>query len=119
VADDWLFCDCGVTLLDDEGECVTCARAPHGRDCECDVCGDYWEGVRRDSAKAAERASRALVCLCGWTGAFIEHHNSEAYGATARTGCEITYRYPATVRQASVRKTWTGTEWRQAGELVR
>ena len=114
--EDWPFCECGVTLLDGEDMCPTCRCAPHGRDCPCDACGDYWERICRESEEAAERANRALVCSCGWTGAFIEHHNSEAYGPTARAGCEIVYRDPKDERQQLVRKAWTGAEWKQVAE---
>lgn len=113
--DDWPFCECGVTLLDSEDMCSVCANAPHGRECEddCAECEAYWKRVADESARAAYSANRALVCTCGWTGAYIEHHNSEAYGPTAQDGCEITYRHPANDRQQHVRKTWTGAEWRQ------
>lgn len=113
---DWPFCDCGVTLLDGEDECEVCAAAPHERECICDECETYWSRISEESRAAADRANRALVCSCGWTGAFIEHHNSTAYGAIARAGCEIVYRYPADEREQLVRKTWTGAEWRQVGE---
>jgi len=117
--DEDLFCECGTTLLDGEGPlCATCRCAPHGRDCPCDECEAYWERICRESEVAAEKANRALVCSCGWTGAFIEHHNSEAYGPVARAGCEIVYRYPADVRQQLVRKAWNGSEWRQVGEQL-
>ena len=113
---DWPFCDCGVTLLDGEDQCPTCAGAPHGRDCCCDECDAYWKRICEESARAAYHANRALVCSCGWTGAFIEHHNSEAYGPIANYGCEVTYRHPKDERQQLVRKVWTGTEWRQVEE---
>ena len=87
--------------------------APHGSDCDCPECADYWHELAERSKVAAHRANRTLVCACGWTGAFIEHHNSEAYGAKARPGCEIVYRHPADERQQLVRKAWTGTEWSQ------
>lgn len=119
IVDDWPFCECGVTLLDGEDECSTCAESPHGRECDCHECVDYWDRIAAESKLAADRANRALVCSCGWTGAFIEHHNSEAYGATARAGCEITYRYPADGRQQLVRKVWTGAGWSQVGESSR
>lgn len=112
--DDWPFCECGVTLLDGEDECVTCADAPHDRECGCDECVDYWAEIERESKIAADRANRALVCSCGWTGAFIEHHNSEAYGTPAIPfRCVITYRDPVDMRQQLVRKVWTGVEWLQ------
>lgn len=117
--DDWPFCECGVTLLDGENVCVTCAAAPHHRECPCDECKAYWERIERESKAAAARANRALLCSCGWTGAFIEHHNSEAYGAPARAGCEVIYRHPSNQRQQLVRKAWTGSEWRQVSEVLR
>lgn len=118
IDDDWPFCDCGVTLLDGEDECFVCAESPHGRECDCHECADYWHRVAEQSRVAADKANRALVCSCGWTGAFIEHHNSEAYGTTARAGCEIVYRYPADEQQQLVRKAWAGVEWRQVGESL-
>ena len=116
--DDWPFCDCGVTLDVGTDQCPTCANCPHDRECRCDECEAYWKQVAEESARAAYKANRQLVCTCGWTGAFIEHHNSEAYGQTARAGCEITYREPADERQRLVRKAWSGSEWRQAGETA-
>jgi hypothetical protein len=112
------FCDCGVTLDHGEEQCPTCANAPHGLECGCPECEAYWRHVAHESALAAYRANRALVCSCGWTGAFIEHHNSEAYGRVAQVGCEVTYREPRDERQRAVRKVWSGSEWRQAGEEV-
>jgi hypothetical protein len=115
--EDWPFCECGVTLLDGEDQCNVCANAPHHRECDCNVCVDYWDDIAKRSKIAAERAGRALVCTCGWTGAFIEHHNSEAYGTPARAfSCVITYRDPVDGRQQLVRKAWNGSEWRQVGE---
>lgn len=89
------FCECGVTLLEWEDRfCDTCAGAPHGRECPCDECEAYWARICAESAAAAERANRALVCTCGWTGAFIEHHNSTAYGPVAQAGCVMSAREP-------------------------
>lgn len=107
--DEPIFCECGVTLLDGEDMCAVCRCAPHGRDCPCDECVDYWERVCRESAEAAAIANRALVCSCGWTGAFIEHHHSGTYGPAARAGCVLTFRDP----DRSLPKRWTGTEWEE------
>ncbi len=115
---DWPFCECGATLLDGEDECPTCAGAPHGRDCFCDECETYWHDICEASKQAAERANRALVCSCGWTGAFIEHHDSQAYGPVARVGCEITYREPADAREQLVRRTWTAAGWQHVPTAV-
>lgn len=107
--DDWPFCECGVTLLDGEDECFVCAESPHGWECECDECADYWHEIAEQSRIAADKANRALVCSCGWTGAFIEHHNSQPYGM-ARVGCVMTFRDPE--RHGSLPKRWTGSGWR-------
>jgi hypothetical protein len=38
------ICGCGVTgPTNERGECPTCARAPHERECGCDDCAAYWE----------------------------------------------------------------------------
>jgi hypothetical protein len=93
---DWesSFCPCGVTLMGDpdesDGLCGTCAKAPHGRDCGCDECEAYWADVCERSRIAADEANRALVCTCGWTGPFIEHHRDR------KPGCEVTRREAAT-----------------------
>lgn len=75
------FCDCGVTLMGDPGEtdrlCVVCAAAPHGRECGCDECEAYWSRIVKESEKAAEEFNRQLVCTCGWTGPYIEHHRDQ------------------------------------------
>lgn len=63
-----------------DGLCGTCAAAPHGRDCSCDECEAYWSRVCRESSEAADRANRALVCTCGWTGPYIEHHHDRGPG---------------------------------------
>lgn len=84
------FCPCGITLMGDpdesDGLCGTCASAPHGRECPCDDCNAYWLGVCEKSRIAAEKANRALVCSCGWTGPFIEHHRER------RLDCEVRHR---------------------------
>lgn len=84
------FCPCGVTLMGDFDEsgglCGTCACAPHGRDCPCDECAEYWRRVCELSRVAAEEADRRLVCTCGWTGPFIEHHRER------RLGCLVSRR---------------------------
>lgn len=84
------FCRCGVTLMGDPGEtaelCVVCAAAPHGRDCFCDECEEYWKDVCEQSFVAAAIANRRLVCSCGWTGAFIEHHRRR------QPDCTVTHR---------------------------
>lgn len=87
--DDWPFCECGVTLLDGEDECSVCAASPHGRECDCHECADYWHEVAERSHKAADEANRQLVCSCGWTGAYAEHHRDR------RPDCDVRYRDPA------------------------
>lgn len=112
--DDWPFCECGVTLLDGEDQCSTCAGAPHERECMCIACAYYWSEIAEQSRMAAEKANQALVCSCGWTGAFIEHHNSEAYGAQPQIGCVMTFRDPE--RGGALPKCWTGETWRGSSE---
>lgn len=84
------FCECGVTLMGDPGEddglCVTCAAAPHGRDCSCGSCEAYWARVCAESVVQAEAFNRQLVCSCGWTGPYIEHHRGSG------PGCVVTLR---------------------------
>lgn len=52
------FCPCGIVLMgypnEDNGLCGTCAGAPHGRECCCDECEEYWLGVSERSQMAAE-----------------------------------------------------------------
>lgn len=107
--DEPIFCECGVTLLDGEDQCHVCAGAPHERECPCDVCEAYWHRIAEESRVAADRANRALVCSCGWTGAFIEHHNSKAYGPIAQPDCVMAFRDPE--RDGLLLKRWTGSEW--------
>lgn len=84
------FCPCGVTLMgdpdEDNGLCATCAAAPHDRECACDECEDYWARVIAESTAAAEAFNQRLVCSCGWTGPFIEHHRDRL------PGCVVTGR---------------------------
>jgi hypothetical protein len=84
------FCPCGVTLMGDpdesDGLCGVCAGAPHESECPCDACEEYWSGITRESAAAAEEFNRRLVCMCGWTGPFPEHHREK------QPGCEINLR---------------------------
>lgn len=115
-SDDWPFCECGVTLFDGELECAVCAGAPHDRECACRLCDQYWRDVEVRSRLAAREANRRLVCSCGWTGAFIEHHSSVAYGPVAEPGCVMSFR---DIRRAlrgdgDLPKRWTGSEWERA-----
>lgn len=81
------FCECGVCDdLDENGLCSTCSAAPHGRDCYCGECEDYWARVACDSEVAAERFRKRLICTCGWMGMYAEHHTDR------RDDCEITLR---------------------------
>jgi hypothetical protein len=91
--DDWPFCERGTTLMGDpdesDGLCGVCAAAPHDRECPCDACEEYWMGVERKSIIAAEAFNRRLVCTCGWTGPYPEHHRDR------RPDCEINLRESA------------------------
>lgn len=86
------FCECGVTgPLNVDGECSVCAGAPHHRECPCDDCSTYWAMIERESAKAAEEFNQRLVCTCGWTGAYIEHHadrDLEGHAVTHRSAVD-------------------------------
>lgn len=84
------FCDCGVTLMGDpdegDGLCATCNGAPHERECGCDECEVYWADVARRSEAAAAEFNRQVVCTCGWTGPFAEHHRERG------TDCQMSLR---------------------------
>jgi hypothetical protein len=90
--DESMFCDCGVTLSgapdESDGLCSVCAGAPHGRDCRCGECEDYWKRIEAESIAAAEAFNRQLVCTCGWTGAYIEHHDR-----TRQPDCRVSKRH--------------------------
>lgn len=87
------FCECGTTLMGDpdesDGLCGVCAAAPHHRECCCDECEAYWQRIARETNAAAEKFNRRLLCTCGWTGAYPEHHRDR------QPTCEINLREEA------------------------
>jgi len=77
-----MFCDCGVTLALGEEQCSACAGAPHERLCGCEECTEYWSELARATEAAADAFRTGLLCSCGWTGMYAEHHRDRSADCT-------------------------------------